>query len=107
MKPGDYKVCVLGLWAAQEAEGRRLVELVEALESGRWVGKASPPPLLGFVAFSRSPPPAAVCSPPQTGLPGHRRLGPRAHGCSSGGGLRAGALQGQPRDGSVILCFYL
>uniref|UniRef100_G3NQT2 Zgc:152830 n=1 Tax=Gasterosteus aculeatus aculeatus TaxID=481459 RepID=G3NQT2_GASAC len=35
VKPGDYKVCVLGLWAAQEAEGRRLVELVEALESGR------------------------------------------------------------------------
>ncbi|XP_056275560.1 putative aminopeptidase W07G4.4 [Pseudoliparis swirei] len=29
------KVCVLGLWASQEAEGRRLVELAEALESGR------------------------------------------------------------------------
>lgn len=31
------KVCVLGLWASQEAEGRRLVELAEALESGRWM----------------------------------------------------------------------
>lgn len=37
VKPTDYKVCVLGLWAAQEAEGRRLVELADALESGRWV----------------------------------------------------------------------
>ncbi|KAF3695599.1 putative aminopeptidase W07G4.4 [Channa argus] len=34
-KPADYKVCVLGLWAAEEAQGRRLVELAEALESGR------------------------------------------------------------------------
>lgn len=35
MEPADYKVCVLGLWAAQEAEGRRLVQLADALESGR------------------------------------------------------------------------
>lgn len=35
VKPTDYKVCVLGLWAAQEAQGRRLVELADALESGR------------------------------------------------------------------------
>ncbi|XP_038133133.1 putative aminopeptidase W07G4.4 [Cyprinodon tularosa] len=34
-KTSDHKVCVLGLWAAQEAEGRRLVELANALESGR------------------------------------------------------------------------
>uniref|UniRef100_A0A8C8DQR7 Zgc:152830 n=1 Tax=Oryzias sinensis TaxID=183150 RepID=A0A8C8DQR7_9TELE len=31
----QYKVCVLGLWAEQEAEGKRLVELANALESGR------------------------------------------------------------------------
>lgn len=36
-KTSDHKVCVLGLWAAQEAEGRRLVELANALESGRLV----------------------------------------------------------------------
>lgn len=35
MKSNKHKVCVLGLWAAQEAEGRRLVELADALESGR------------------------------------------------------------------------
>lgn len=35
IKPSDYKVCVLGLWVAQEADGRRLVELTDALESGR------------------------------------------------------------------------
>uniref|UniRef100_A0A8C3A3X3 Zgc:152830 n=1 Tax=Cyclopterus lumpus TaxID=8103 RepID=A0A8C3A3X3_CYCLU len=35
VKLTHYKVCVLGLWAAQEAQGRRLVELAEALESGR------------------------------------------------------------------------
>ncbi|KAI3372699.1 hypothetical protein L3Q82_023159, partial [Scortum barcoo] len=35
LKPSDCKVCVLGLWATQEAEGRRLVELADALESGR------------------------------------------------------------------------
>lgn len=35
VKPTDYKVCVLGLWAAQEAQGRRLVELADAMESGR------------------------------------------------------------------------
>ncbi|XP_060894603.1 putative aminopeptidase W07G4.4 [Labrus mixtus] len=35
VKPSDQKVCVLGLWAAQEAEGKRLVELADALESGR------------------------------------------------------------------------
>uniref|UniRef100_A0A3B4WPK2 Zgc:152830 n=1 Tax=Seriola lalandi dorsalis TaxID=1841481 RepID=A0A3B4WPK2_SERLL len=35
VKPTDFKVCVLGLWAAQEAQGRRLVELADALESGR------------------------------------------------------------------------
>ncbi|XP_061585434.1 putative aminopeptidase W07G4.4 [Cololabis saira] len=35
VKSSDYKVCVLGLWAAQEAEGKRLVELANALESGR------------------------------------------------------------------------
>ncbi|XP_037536214.1 putative aminopeptidase W07G4.4 [Nematolebias whitei] len=37
IKPSDYKVCVLGLWAAQEADGKRLVELTDALESGRLV----------------------------------------------------------------------
>lgn len=37
VKSSNYKVCVLGLWAAQEAEGKRLVELADALESGRWV----------------------------------------------------------------------
>ncbi|MEQ2298012.1 hypothetical protein AMECASPLE_000795 [Ameca splendens] len=35
IKSLDHKVCVLGLWAAQEAEGKRLVELANALESGR------------------------------------------------------------------------
>lgn len=35
VKSSNHKVCVLGLWAAQEAEGRRLVELADALESGR------------------------------------------------------------------------
>jgi len=35
IKSSDYKVCVLGLWATQEAQGRRLVELTNALESGR------------------------------------------------------------------------
>ncbi|XP_041643315.1 putative aminopeptidase W07G4.4 [Cheilinus undulatus] len=35
VKPSEYKVCVLGLWAPEEAEGRRLVELADALESGR------------------------------------------------------------------------
>ncbi|XP_071339345.1 putative aminopeptidase W07G4.4 [Trachinotus anak] len=35
VKPTDYKVCVLGLWAAQEAQGKKLVELADALESGR------------------------------------------------------------------------
>lgn len=35
VKSSKNKVCVLGLWAAQEAEGRRLVELADALESGR------------------------------------------------------------------------
>ncbi|XP_047448665.1 putative aminopeptidase W07G4.4 [Mugil cephalus] len=34
-KKEDHKVCVLGLWATQEDEGRRLVELANALESGR------------------------------------------------------------------------
>uniref|UniRef100_A0A3B4TEB8 Zgc:152830 n=1 Tax=Seriola dumerili TaxID=41447 RepID=A0A3B4TEB8_SERDU len=33
VKPTDFKVCVLGLWAAQEAQGRRLVELADALEN--------------------------------------------------------------------------
>lgn len=37
IKPSDHKVCVLGLWADDEAEGRRLVKLADALESGRWV----------------------------------------------------------------------
>ncbi|XP_034726970.1 putative aminopeptidase W07G4.4 [Etheostoma cragini] len=35
VKPTDYKVCVLGLWAAEKAQGQRLVEITEALESGR------------------------------------------------------------------------
>ncbi|XP_014849435.1 PREDICTED: putative aminopeptidase W07G4.4 [Poecilia mexicana] len=35
IKSSVHKVCILGLWAAQEAEGRRLVELANALESGR------------------------------------------------------------------------
>ncbi|XP_068166693.1 putative aminopeptidase W07G4.4 [Antennarius striatus] len=34
-KLSNYKVCVLGLWAKEEAEGQRLVELADALESGR------------------------------------------------------------------------
>uniref|UniRef100_A0A8C5DL62 Putative aminopeptidase W07G4.4 n=1 Tax=Gouania willdenowi TaxID=441366 RepID=A0A8C5DL62_GOUWI len=34
-KANELKVCVLGLWTAQEAEGRRLVEVANALESGR------------------------------------------------------------------------
>lgn len=35
IKPSEHKVCVLGLWAPQEGEGRRLVQLADALESGR------------------------------------------------------------------------
>ncbi|XP_036953053.1 putative aminopeptidase W07G4.4 [Acanthopagrus latus] len=35
IKPTDYKACVLGLWTPQQEEGKRLVELAEALESGR------------------------------------------------------------------------
>ncbi|XP_074526451.1 putative aminopeptidase W07G4.4 [Halichoeres trimaculatus] len=35
IKPSNYKVCVLGLWATQGSEGNRLVELADALESGR------------------------------------------------------------------------
>ena len=35
MKPSPYKVCVLGLWVTQEALGPKLVELSNALESGR------------------------------------------------------------------------
>ena len=37
IKSSEYKVCVLGLWAAQEEEGKKLVKLADALESGRWV----------------------------------------------------------------------
>uniref|UniRef100_A0A672J574 Putative aminopeptidase W07G4.4 n=1 Tax=Salarias fasciatus TaxID=181472 RepID=A0A672J574_SALFA len=35
VKPNDFKACVLGLWTVQEAEGAKLVELANALESGR------------------------------------------------------------------------
>ncbi|TWW60131.1 putative aminopeptidase W07G4.4 [Takifugu flavidus] len=35
IKSSEYKVCVLGLWAAQEKEGKSLVKLADALESGR------------------------------------------------------------------------
>ncbi|XP_030593412.1 putative aminopeptidase W07G4.4 [Archocentrus centrarchus] len=35
VKNSEYKVCVLGLWAAEEAQGKKLVELANALESGR------------------------------------------------------------------------
>lgn len=35
VKPSNYKVCVLGLWAAEDAQCKRLVELADALESGR------------------------------------------------------------------------
>lgn len=49
VKPTNYKVCVLGLWAAEEAEGQRLVEITEALESGRWVKNTSPHSLLRFL----------------------------------------------------------
>lgn len=35
VKKNDHKVCVLGLWAAEEAWGTKLVELANALESGR------------------------------------------------------------------------
>lgn len=37
VKPSNYKVCVLGLWAAEDAQCKRLVELADALESGRLV----------------------------------------------------------------------
>lgn len=37
VKPSQYKVCVLGLWVDQEAQGKELVDLASALESGRWV----------------------------------------------------------------------
>lgn len=37
MKPSPYKVCVLGLWVTQEAQGPKLVEVANALESGRLV----------------------------------------------------------------------
>ncbi|KAM3867647.1 putative aminopeptidase W07G4.4 [Diretmus argenteus] len=35
LKPTPYKVCVLGLWVAQQAQGQNLVDLANALESGR------------------------------------------------------------------------
>ncbi|KAM7391360.1 hypothetical protein PAMP_022056 [Pampus punctatissimus] len=35
VKPVNHKVVVLGLWAAQETQGTKLVALAEALESGR------------------------------------------------------------------------
>ncbi|KAM9858501.1 putative aminopeptidase W07G4.4 [Aulostomus maculatus] len=35
VKPSDLKACVLGVWVAQEDQGPRLVEVAEALESGR------------------------------------------------------------------------
>lgn len=35
VKKNDHKVCVLGLWAAEEARGTKLVEFANALESGR------------------------------------------------------------------------
>lgn len=35
VKKNEHKVCVLGLWAAEEARGTKLVELANALESGR------------------------------------------------------------------------
>uniref|UniRef100_A0A3Q3WPM1 Cytosol aminopeptidase domain-containing protein n=1 Tax=Mola mola TaxID=94237 RepID=A0A3Q3WPM1_MOLML len=35
IKPTDYKVCVLGLWGAQEEAGKRFLKLADALESGR------------------------------------------------------------------------
>uniref|UniRef100_A0A3Q4I022 Zgc:152830 n=1 Tax=Neolamprologus brichardi TaxID=32507 RepID=A0A3Q4I022_NEOBR len=35
VKKNDHKVCVLGLWAAEEARGTKLVELANALENGR------------------------------------------------------------------------
>uniref|UniRef100_A0A8C8EM81 Cytosol aminopeptidase domain-containing protein n=1 Tax=Oncorhynchus tshawytscha TaxID=74940 RepID=A0A8C8EM81_ONCTS len=35
VKPSQYKVCVLGLWVDQEAQGKELVNLASALESGR------------------------------------------------------------------------
>ncbi|CAL1614964.1 unnamed protein product [Knipowitschia caucasica] len=34
-KPSELKACVLGLWVTREEEGKRLVQLAEALESGR------------------------------------------------------------------------
>lgn len=62
VKPTDYKVCVLGLWAAQEAEGKTLVKLADALESGRWVKCVTsfPAEKISQVVFTRSP---AVLSP--------------------------------------------
>ncbi|XP_061623612.1 putative aminopeptidase W07G4.4 [Phyllopteryx taeniolatus] len=35
IKSSNYKVCVLGLWVANESQGQRLVDLASALESGR------------------------------------------------------------------------
>ncbi|KAJ0068084.1 hypothetical protein NL108_015561 [Boleophthalmus pectinirostris] len=34
-KPSDYKACVLGLWVPDDSEGKKLVQLAEAMESGR------------------------------------------------------------------------
>lgn len=35
LKPSPYKVCVLGLWVAQQAQGQILLDLASALEGGR------------------------------------------------------------------------
>lgn len=37
LKPTPYKVCVLGLWVAEQDQGQKLVDLANALESGRLV----------------------------------------------------------------------
>jgi hypothetical protein len=33
--PTPYKVCVLGLWVAKKEEGKKIIDLAIALESGR------------------------------------------------------------------------
>ncbi|KAM6965061.1 putative aminopeptidase W07G4.4 [Aplochiton taeniatus] len=35
LKSSPYKVCVLGLWVSDDAQGKRLVDVAHALESGR------------------------------------------------------------------------
>lgn len=98
IKPTDYKVCVLGLWGAQEEAGKRFLKLADALESGRWVRKHHfllEIPRFRLVASTN------VCrlSSLQAGVSRHRRLGPGVYGCSSRGRVRGAAVQEQPGEG--------